>query len=206
MTIPTARPQIETPWSAEREQELRNLWDASPRLSCSEIAAVMGGGLTRNAVIGKAHRLKLKARKTHRNAAYPAHRKPWSQESRDRASRNAKMRSEARRVRSEVVKRDLKPIRIPKPVPPPIVEPPVARVGAWEALPGSEPIGLMHLTAHTCRWPIGERPVRFCGCPVRHGEVYCPEHQRLSVGRGSSMERAALSMARSAVKREREYA
>lgn len=44
-------------WTDDRISELRRLWDGG--YSCSQIAAEMGASLTRNAVIGKAHRLKL---------------------------------------------------------------------------------------------------------------------------------------------------
>jgi len=44
-------------WTAERAAELRDLWQDG--LSCSAIARALGGGLTRSAVIGKAHRIGL---------------------------------------------------------------------------------------------------------------------------------------------------
>ncbi len=47
-------------WTEEREQRLRKLWEKG--YTASQIAEMLGGGTTRNAVIGKAHRLKLAAR------------------------------------------------------------------------------------------------------------------------------------------------
>ena len=46
-------------WTDERVELLRKLW--SEGLSASQIAAQLGG-VTRNAVIGKVHRLKLSSR------------------------------------------------------------------------------------------------------------------------------------------------
>ena len=46
-------------WTAEREKKLKELWDKGH--TASKIAALIGD-VTRNAVIGKAHRLNLKAR------------------------------------------------------------------------------------------------------------------------------------------------
>ena len=46
-------------WTPEREQKLKELWKKGH--SGSQIAAILGD-TTRNAVIGKAHRLKLQAR------------------------------------------------------------------------------------------------------------------------------------------------
>ena len=46
-------------WTQEREEKLRELWKKGH--TASQIAEILGG-TTRNAVIGKAHRLKLAAR------------------------------------------------------------------------------------------------------------------------------------------------
>jgi len=48
-------------WTPERENQLRELWEAG--LSASRIAVELGG-TTRNAIIGKAHRLGLSGRAT----------------------------------------------------------------------------------------------------------------------------------------------
>ena len=50
-------------WTPEKEKKLRELWKKG--LSASQIASVLEG-TTRNAVIGKAHRLNLEARNTSR--------------------------------------------------------------------------------------------------------------------------------------------
>ena len=47
-------------WTDDRIETLRKLWDDG--LSASQIAKELGEGVTRNAVIGKAHRLGLKSR------------------------------------------------------------------------------------------------------------------------------------------------
>ena len=47
-------------WTEEREQKLRKLREKG--YTASQIAEMLGGDTTRNAVIGKAHRLKLAAR------------------------------------------------------------------------------------------------------------------------------------------------
>tara|TARA_Y100000817_G_C16623102_1_gene440469 strand:+ start:185 stop:682 length:498 start_codon:yes stop_codon:yes gene_type:complete len=51
-------------WTAEKEQKLRELWAKGH--TASQIAQILGD-TTRNAVIGKAHRLKLAARATSKN-------------------------------------------------------------------------------------------------------------------------------------------
>ena len=47
-------------WTPEKEEKLRQYWKKGH--SGSQIASMLGGNTTRNAVIGKAHRLKLEAR------------------------------------------------------------------------------------------------------------------------------------------------
>lgn len=47
-------------WTDDRIEILRKLWDQG--LTASQIAKELGEGVTRNAVIGKAHRLGLKSR------------------------------------------------------------------------------------------------------------------------------------------------
>ncbi len=47
-------------WTDERVELLKKLW--SEGLSASQIAGRLGSGVTRNAVIGKVHRLNLSGR------------------------------------------------------------------------------------------------------------------------------------------------
>ncbi len=47
-------------WTEERVAKLRELWDKG--LSASQIATALAEGVTRNAVIGKAHRMNLASR------------------------------------------------------------------------------------------------------------------------------------------------
>ena len=53
-------------WTTEREEKLRKLWDQGH--TASQIAAMIGE-TTRNAVIGKAHRLNLSARAASKNSS-----------------------------------------------------------------------------------------------------------------------------------------
>ena len=47
-------------WTPERAEKLKELWKKGH--TASQIAAILGGDTTRNAVIGKAHRLNLEGR------------------------------------------------------------------------------------------------------------------------------------------------
>ena len=56
-------------WTEDREQRLKKLWEKG--YTASQIAEMLGEGTTRNAVIGKAHRLKLAARATSKQCKSP---------------------------------------------------------------------------------------------------------------------------------------
>ena len=62
-------------WTDERVELLKKLW--ADGLSASQIAAELGG-ITRNAVIGKVHRLGLSGRAKSASSAAPRPRKPRS--------------------------------------------------------------------------------------------------------------------------------
>ena len=56
-------------WTEERELRLKELWKKG--YTASQIAEMLGGSTTRNAVIGKAHRLKLAARAVSKQSKSP---------------------------------------------------------------------------------------------------------------------------------------
>ena len=60
-------------WTDERVELLRRLWTEG--LSASQIAGRLGDGVTRNAVIGKVHRLNLSGRAPQPRTAAPRPRK-----------------------------------------------------------------------------------------------------------------------------------
>ena len=66
------RPELQT-WTDERVELLKKLW--ADGLSASQIAGELGG-ITRNAVIGKVHRLGLSGRAKAPSSSVPRQRKP----------------------------------------------------------------------------------------------------------------------------------
>src|ERR1700754_2333832 len=66
------RPELQT-WTDERVELLKRLW--ADGLSASQIAGELGG-ITRNAVIGKVHRLGLSGRAKAPSSSVPRQRKP----------------------------------------------------------------------------------------------------------------------------------
>lgn len=136
-------------WTDERTNTLKKLWAEGN--SCSVIARQLGG-ISRNAVIGKIHRLGLSGRVTTQRKKQA----PWF-----RRVRKAKaVRAGIARARTwrEIAK------SLPQhPLPPPTVTD-VARVQ------------LLDLESHHCRWPVGEPTQGFCGCSAVPGLPYCAGH------------------------------
>ena len=135
-------------WNAENVSKLEKLW--AEGYSCSEIACRISTGITRNAVIGKVHRLKLTPR-VMRIPVTPTQRQ---------AKREKKERMKKNCIRSH----DIAPvIRFPK-APPKMIEP-----------PNSAHVTLVNRTG--CCWPVNDGgPFLFCNAD-RHGKSdYCEFH------------------------------
>lgn len=158
-------------WTPERIETLKTLW--ADGKSATEIAMMMGG-ISRNAVMGKVHRLDIHAR-LEREANAP--RKPLVRT--PRQPRVAKPKTIAPK----------KPAVAPKPVDESIM-------GHME--PGVTPLllKLFELDARDCRWPVsGEKAdTLFCGHPMMEGSSYCCFHRNLSRGEGTRSERAVAAM------------
>jgi len=150
---------VSSSWSDERIAVLRRLWLAGS--SAAEIAKALGR-VTRNAVIGKIHRLGL------------AGRVPPSGPHRGRAAR----------APGQAVRR-IAPRSPPPPSPPrPPAAPARARRPAVETLEAvARVFDMTALTARTCRWPIGD-PLRpgfgFCGDAVDGAGPYCRGHREVA--------------------------
>lgn len=149
----------ESGWSETRVTTLSQLWRDG--LSASQIAKQLGG-VTRNAVIGKVHRLGLSGRAT---ASAPS-RAPRVSTPRPQRPRRVATSPQARRkgpVLSSVQ------IRTPAPEGPGLIG------------------DMAQLGVHACKWPIGDPKgpdFSFCG---RQAEGrYCVAHEQLGVRPGTA--------------------
>lgn len=148
-----------------------------PDNSCSQVAAMLGGDISRNAVIGKLHRMGLvigrkegirrsravntepkpKRRTQFRYAIKP---NPGNRASTPRttAERQAQAEQLAAHFAAETTA-DLTPEQ------------------------RARTVGLMKLTEHTCKFPLGD-PAKddfcFCGDTPAADKVYCAAHWRLT--------------------------
>jgi GcrA cell cycle regulator len=140
-------------WTDERVEMLKKLW--LDGLSASQIAKQLGG-VTRNAVIGKVHRLGLSGRAAPSQPARQVLKAP-------RAPRPAAPAPVIQRRPIEAV--------------PAVIEPrTVFRVEE----PGSATV--LTLGAHMCKWPIGDPATdqfSFCGRRASDGP-YCQDHARVA--------------------------
>lgn len=181
-------------WTEDRIAKLTDLWNAG--LSCSEIAAELGEGATRNSVIGKVSRLELQPRRNPVDRSKP----PMSPEEahlrkleRQRHYRRTAASSRPPKVRKQRVPRVPKEAFVP-------VKP---KGQAWEPISGLAPVALLDLEAGQCKWPVGQdSPYLFCGAPATHGH-YCEHHHAWSVGTGTASERTAIKAAKQATSFER---
>jgi GcrA cell cycle regulator len=151
-------------WTDERVELLKKLWIDG--LSASQIAAQLGG-VTRNAVIGKVHRLNLSGRAKPASTT-PRPRKTGRAASPHRpAARTYVAGNTALKIHAHPA-----PRRVPSPVP-------------FEDLvvPISLNVSLMELNDSMCKWPIGDPTAEnFCFCGHRNfnGMPYCEYHSRIA--------------------------
>lgn len=175
-------------WTDERVETLKKMW--SEGQSASQIAKELGG-VTRNAVIGKVHRLGLSNRTTGTGPAAPV------ETVAPRPAAPAPLIDETPSETPEVHMPQSRPEPVaPKPQLParkaiipagqPLPPQPSANEISPEALASQREVekmakrlSLMELTERTCKWPIGDPATPdfwFCGLPVEQGKPYCEAH------------------------------
>ena len=157
----------ETGWTEGRVETLKSLW--LDGLSASEVARQLGGGLTRNAVIGKLHRLGV--RRGDGVALTPRRSRNTARET---PPPRLMPRPEPRRPAKPDGRRSMRSVAL---------NPPAEAERQVET--GLEPPGLvatvLALGARDCRWPIGDpraSDFSFCGHPA--DGVYCRWHSALA--------------------------
>lgn len=185
-------------WTEERIDHLKQLWEKG--LTASQIAEQLGG-VSRNAVIGKAHRLGLKSRPSPvksgaKKAAVkkPVKRaKPAAPPKKEAAPKAAKAQttSQQNAPQTQTAANGSSPKIVSigpggflrqgpgdqqAPIPP---APPRRLVPAKPNADMADKTSLLELNDRVCRWPInhpGEADFHFCGAPVNAGFPYCVEH------------------------------
>lgn len=189
-------------WTDERIDQLKSMWEKG--MTASQIADELGG-VSRNAVIGKAHRLGLQSRPSPVKATEVPRKKAAP-----RKAPAAPRAEEAPRVGSAPAAAPVAPRAAPADTsgaaePTPTPQPRIVSVGPGGFLrqgPGDQqaPIppapprrlvpakpsaeiadktSLLDLTEKICKWPVGhpgEPDFHFCGDKVNPGFPYCVAH------------------------------
>ena len=190
-------------WTDERIDRLKKMW--SDGATASQIAEELGG-VSRNAVIGKAHRLGLDARPSPVKPGEEKEKKPAASPG-GAADKPAKVEaSKAAPATAAPVQSDLQ-IAVMQPrvsnKPPPGIEyrsigpggfvrqgpgdtqapippaPPRRLVPAKPSPEVADKTSLLELNDRICKWPMGhpgEPDFHFCGQPSNPGYPYCVQH------------------------------
>jgi GcrA cell cycle regulator len=153
-------------WTDERIALLKKMWKEGK--SAAEIAKTLGKGVTRNAVIGKAHRMGLSGRPSPIKKPTPATKKeaaaaPARKETKDVKKAAAPAGGKANPALAKEAE-ELKKIE-------------------KEIVPLGGGVSLLELTERMCKWPIGdprEADFTFCGRGIRVGTPYCPDHASMA--------------------------
>ena len=186
-------------WTDERVETLKRMW--AEGASASQIAKELGQ-VTRNAVIGKVHRLGLSNRVAPNGQ--PEGEEPVAEAAPVAAVAPSPAEDdEAEEPEDEVAaapdpepeeepedeeedeapvpfRRQIIPAGQPLPPQPSANEiSPEAQAAALEVEKAAKRLSLMELTEKTCKWPVGDPATPnfwFCGMPVQQGKPYCEAH------------------------------
>jgi GcrA cell cycle regulator len=155
--------RTEITWTDDRVELLKRLW--SEGLSASQIAGELGG-ITRNAVIGKVHRLGLSGRAKAPSSSVPRPRKPRVASQIFRPARPMVRGNTALAV-SPAYEYDIEPE--PQPI--------------ENIIPLGQRCTLLELNDEKCHWPVGDpgqSDFYFCGGKTGTGIPYCGYHARVA--------------------------
>jgi len=176
-------------WTDERVDLLKKMWGEGQ--SASQIAKELGG-VTRNAVIGKVHRLGLSNRNSTGAAKTAEPKEKVAVAAKPKVQPKVQPKTEPARPipPAQPKSADSKPnLPVRKQIIPagqPLPPQPSANEISPEALAKvneiekkAKRLSLMDLTERTCKWPVGDPATEdfwFCGLTVQQGKPYCEAH------------------------------
>lgn len=169
-------------WTEQRIEMLRKLWGQGQ--TASQIATLLGG-VTRNAVIGKAHRLGLTGRpspikRDGTEAGSPAPRRKAAGAQRRQQPAIAPMPNLRQAAASQAAAESA-----------PIATAPAVEARASEpAMPKAPPAprAAAQAGSKSCSWPVGDPKqagFHFCGDSAEPGRPYCAHHCTIAYHRKS---------------------
>jgi len=172
-------------WTDERIAMLKKMWKDGK--SAAEIAKFLAKGVTRNAVIGKAHRMGLSGR--------PSPIKKPEDEPKKEAAKPVRKEVKEAKATKVVAKKTVVPVVTGVKNNPLVREVTAPRQFVKEEFPADGGVALIDLVERMCKWPFGdprEDNFTFCGRAIRPGTPYCPDHAGMAY-QSSSRTRAAVA-------------
>src|SRR3990170_9149525 len=187
-------------WTDERIDRLKKMW--SDGATASQIADELGG-VSRNAVIGKAHRLGLDARPSPVKAGEEKEKKPAAPSAKAASRAESSAKREAAAAPDDEDAAPVPPVRTPQRVQPDGIQyrsigpggfirqgpgdtqapippaPPRRLVPAKPSAEVADKTSLLELNDRICKWPMGhpgEPDFHFCGEGANPGFPYCVDH------------------------------
>jgi GcrA cell cycle regulator len=156
-------------WTDEKVERLKQHWMEGR--SASQIASLLGDGLTRNAVIGKVHRLGLAGRAKSPSVGVARPRRPAPPPAAQRAAAR-RLAAPAPRMTRGATALALAPEALSE----------AEQVFESVVVPMSLRVTIVELKEAMCRWPLGDpasSEFRYCGSPAASGP-YCAYHGGLA--------------------------
>lgn len=164
-------------WTDERVELLRKLW--ADGLSASQIAAQLGS-VSRNAVIGKVHRLKLSGRGRATAAAPRVKKAAAPVQSRVVKTQVTRVVAATSGANALKLQFDAQPVARYRPAEDVVV-------------PIQRKLMLVQLTERTCKWPNGDplsEDFNFCGAESPESGPYCGYHSKIAFQPAAERRRA----------------
>jgi len=199
-------------WTDQRVATLTKMWTGGS--SAAEIAKTLGEGTTRNAVIGKAHRMGLSGRPS------PIKKKAGAKTATKKTKATVKVKNTAKSKIKKSVKVTKTKTKLAKKAAPIQIETEVAPAPrrnlkgkvaptmiAIDTPPEDGGVALIDLASSMCKWPFGdpqEDDFTFCGLEIHPGTPYCPEHAIMAYQKSSKSRAAAKAKEAAAAEEEAE--
>ena len=163
-------------WTDERIKQLRQLW--SEGQSASKIAEKLGG-VTRNAVIGKIHRLGLSNRSENSEKKIITKKRGRPAKVKNTDNFQKQVDNNKNKDFSLINSDKFDDLHVDGLEGGKNMIPEATLANIAELEENAKKLNLMELTERTCKWPIGDPATEnfwFCGHPSEQGKPYCSTH------------------------------
>ncbi len=163
-------------WTDERIKQLKQLW--SEGQSASKIAEKLGG-VTRNAVIGKIHRLGLSNRSENSEKKIIMKKRGRPAKVKNTDNFQKQVDNNKNKDFSQINSDKFDDLHVDGLEGHKNMLPEATLANIAELEENAKKLNLMELTERTCKWPIGDPATEnfwFCGHPSEQGKPYCSTH------------------------------